>query len=712
MEKAEGKADDIPDGTVTMMSQTEYSDKIETHQSLWQAKSSELTQLTKKLKDVRESKEPLTHVKNTLQEEINNTNKAINTISEEVTHLKHKLRYHSVKQIHGNIERLEYQLRNNNYKPREEQKILDEISMLQRSIKTLQEYEAKQAVNKKYRAERARLIEERNNNFSNIRTLYAQEDDIKKEIAAVRGVISSNKKAIDQLRHIRPKLEQGWIAHQQKLQAARVKRYEEKKRIRQEQTRERQEERRKLWEEYEASKEPYEEEKNLCQVLISYLQSSLGSSTPSTPASSTAKFLSPSTPNQKPVATVSTPELKVTQDSPCCTSSETLFTSQCTSPTTPTESRSSTSLMLPPDSSGSFYSKPRDDEEGFIKVSKRGKAKAKRERRLANRVKELPHTPDVLMKFSKLSLLPPKTTDEVSAAIVSLQDCLQHFHTLSLSERNQIQKEEKSEDTNKVDTSKCLRPTSLSVKGNSCPTETTKQRELSSQVGCSKSAMLERSSLASSPIDLQNLNSSNAIPVVSVVSSVVSWAAPVAPEQFSRNDMEVNPSLLGATKQNTVFTSMGCSTPAVLERSSPAPPLLDDLHLTRPSTVTVSVASVVSPVISWATAVVPEQYSGNDISQNLNQMTANTQENQLLYNGVHPSISRRVRLDHITHEINSAPVITSEMKLCNDIISPGNNESFFSMPVSYPSNLVELNNNAGCSYAAVVAKVKPGAVNF
>lgn len=55
-----------------------------------------------------------------------------------------QLRYHSVRQIHDNIERLEYQLRNNNFKPREEQKILDEISMLRRSIRTLREYEAKQ----------------------------------------------------------------------------------------------------------------------------------------------------------------------------------------------------------------------------------------------------------------------------------------------------------------------------------------------------------------------------------------------------------------------------------------------------------------------------------------------------------------------------------------------------------------------------------------
>ncbi|MPC16528.1 hypothetical protein E2C01_009356 [Portunus trituberculatus] len=199
MEKTETRAQDIGEMTEPQMTQAEFTDKMETHQAFIHGKSAEL------------------------------------------------LRYHSVKQILDNIERLEYQLRNNNFKPREEQKILDEISMLQKSIRTLREYEAKQTENKKYRAERTRLIEERNNNYSKIRTLYAKEDEIKKEIAVLRGDISASRKSIDQLRQLRPKLEQEWTAQQRKLQAARNKRYEEKKRLRQEQIRERQEEKRKLW---------------------------------------------------------------------------------------------------------------------------------------------------------------------------------------------------------------------------------------------------------------------------------------------------------------------------------------------------------------------------------------------------------------------------------------------------------------------------------
>lgn len=49
------------------------------------------TQLTENLKSIRESKAPLTEIKNSLQEEINNSNRAINTLSEEVTLIKQKV---------------------------------------------------------------------------------------------------------------------------------------------------------------------------------------------------------------------------------------------------------------------------------------------------------------------------------------------------------------------------------------------------------------------------------------------------------------------------------------------------------------------------------------------------------------------------------------------------------------------------------------------
>lgn len=512
MEEPETKPEEGGEAAETLMTQAEFNDKMETHQAFIHAKSSELNQLMDALKVVRESKEPLALVKNTLQEEINTCYKAINAVSEEVTLLKQKLRYYSVRQIHDNIERLEYQLRNNNFKPREEQKILDEISMLQRSVRTLREYEAKQTENKKYRAERTRLIEERNNNYSKIRPLYAKEDELKKEIASLREEISANRKSVDQLRQLRPRLEQEWLAEQKKLQAARSKRYEEKKRLRQEQIRERQEERRKLWEEYEASREPYEEEKNLCQLLISYLQSNVGGSTPtpSTPASTSSRPSCSSTPSLTPATTPSQPP------PPFPSSSTAASSSKCDD-------------MVPPESSGAYYSKPKD-ENAFIKVNKRGKAKARKEQRLASRTKELPHTPDVLLKFSKLSITPPRNTDQIPAVVVLLQDKLQHFHTLALSKDSKNQADGCLENpSNAKSAGNSSRPKSLPVTSCSQPTcvtatPTTPEQNFTPEL---KENGLPSPTTPSSSVNVYSVTSPLPVPAINVVAPCASWAGNV-----------------------------------------------------------------------------------------------------------------------------------------------------------------------------------------
>merc|ERR1711874_768968 len=135
---------------VTYMTQLEYKEQIDTYTTLIQAKNKEINHITEVLQCLRLEKEPLIGLKTNLQEQITQINHLINTASEQTTQLKSKLRYHSEKHIQENIERLEYQLRNNNFKPREEQKILDEIALLRRSVKTLQEYQAKNAENKRY----------------------------------------------------------------------------------------------------------------------------------------------------------------------------------------------------------------------------------------------------------------------------------------------------------------------------------------------------------------------------------------------------------------------------------------------------------------------------------------------------------------------------------------------------------------------------------
>lgn len=593
MEKSEGKQGGAAEDVPAKMTQMEYNDQLETHNLLISGKSQELAKLAEDLKRVREKKEPLTKAKDMLQEEINKANKAINAKSEEVTLLKQKLRYHSVKQIHENIDRLEYQLRNNSYKPREEQKILNEISMLQRSTRTLREYEAKQAENKKYRAERTRLIEERNSNFTKIRSLYEKEDELKKEMAQLREILSGSKKAIENLRQLRPSLEQAWLAQKQQSQAARQRRIVEKKRFRQDQIKERQEQKRRLWEEYEASREPYEEERDLCRLLISYLQSSVSLPTPVTPG----------TPSS------GTPLL---------------------TPVTPT----STGNMLTPtsDDAGSFYLKSKEQDESFSRISKREKARLKRQQKMANRVKDLPHTPDVLKKFSKLSIIPPRNTDEIPATVIALQDCLQRLNVLAVDKNNQKKKEEKQKEMDRsVNSVNSIRPTSLAISESSI---------------CAPAIVISTSVYPSTPTDTHRSEKS----------------------EFKHD------SSTPVTPSAGLETLSLSSLPSFRVPSSPT---------------------------SWALS------SGEkEIENRVRTYPSPVQDNvRYILNGIHiPSSVSSINCN--------TPLQVVKSKTCHDIIAAGNNESFFSLPVSFPATLAELNNNNhGRSYASVAAKVKAGTVD-
>ncbi|KAK3893965.1 hypothetical protein Pcinc_002245 [Petrolisthes cinctipes] len=648
----------------TTMTLAEYKEAMDNHHKVIQTNSATLTQLTENLKSIRESKAPLTEVKNTLQEEINNSNRAINTLSEEVTHLKQKLRYHNVRQVHDNIDRLEYQLRNNNYKPREEQKILDEISMLKRSIRTLKEYEAKQTENRKYRNERSRLIDERNENFTRIRKLYREEDNIKKDIATIREEIYKNKKCIEQLRLLRPKLEQEWAMQQKMLHAARLKRYEEKQRERQEQRREREAERRKLWEEYEASREPYEEEKNLCRVLIAYLQSSCtGSHTPCTPASSTSslsQLSASSTPAVTPASTPSSPATSIlthtfssmspvtptaslslqTTVSPPTESIPSETSVQSTSGDSPSRNQNknlNSTLMQPPLASGSYYTKPKADDEGFLKVTKRGKAKARREQRLSRRVKDLPHTPDVLAKFNKLTVQPPRNTDEVPGSIIALQDCLQRYCTLSVSE------------------AECLK----------CPAAGSNDK---------KNKVCEKSSVRPKSLQVKE----NCVTPSDTVLALTSYSA------------VTTASVACTTGDSISVSSESCSLPG---------------------------ATAVLPGVLWS-----EESSSTEVTTTEGSRFST----HVTYNSIHPSVNGTVA--HGTDSIVKNSILVPDIKpdinkMCTDILAQGNSDSYFSVPMSYANNCVEpndnhsnnnicINNNTVFTYAAVTAKVSSSSVEI
>ncbi|XP_064080970.1 bromodomain-containing protein DDB_G0280777-like isoform X2 [Macrobrachium nipponense] len=639
------KAADMPDDVLTNLTRSQFNEQLDQHQTLLQAKNAELTRLTEMLKSVREQKEPFTKIKVTLQTEINEANIAINAKTEEVTLIKQKLRYHSVKQINENIERLEYQLRNNNFKPREEQKILDEISMLQRSTKTLKEYEAKQAENKKYRAERSRLIDERNSNYSKIKALHAQEDEIKKAMTELRGVISSSRKSIDHLRQMKPALEKKWVSQLHQQQAARNKRFEDKKRQRHEhfKPRDRQEPRRKIWEKYDAYREPYEEECDMCRVLITYLQSSMNALTLSTPSSAR---LTPST----PAGTPSTP-------------------------------------ASDPDYEGSFYMKPKDDD-GFIRVSKRERAKAKKEHRLAKRVKELPHTPDVLLKFTKLSISPPKNTDEIPCVVIKLQDALQHYHQLYVDAKKNNGKEKcKESKTNESENVKCMRPTSLAI---------TPPQLLITTTSTTTPGASSTTSLLSEPI-----------------------STPLNKERSSQNNNPSFPLQLDPVPaphdKNKCLTTTLPSTPLDQNRRLDDP-CVSHMSLGSPCLQQANPlpnATVTSQPLSWAAVATKKLANPESSTSVLCEMPSPVQtvsHQEVLCNG---NPTPETLCEPQQFGIPNLSNQREETKLCNGILPlNSNNESFFSARMSYSSNLVEMNNNTARSYANVTAKINVAAVEY
>ncbi|XP_068225396.1 uncharacterized protein [Palaemon carinicauda] len=670
------------DEVQTNLTRTQYNDQLDQHQTLLQAKNAELTRYTEMLKAVREEKEPFTKVKVTLQTEINEANKAINEKTEEVTLIKQKLRYHSVKQINENIERLEYQLRNNNFKPREEQKILDEISMLQRSTKTLKEYESKQAENKKYRMERSRLINERNDNYSKIRALKAQEDEIKKAMTDLRGVINNSKKSIDHLRQMKPALEKKWISQQPQQYAARNKRFEDKNRHRQDyfQPRDRQEIRRKLREKYDAPKEPYEEECDMCRVLIRYLQSSMNVHTLSTPANAR---LTPLT----------------TASAPCTPASD-------------------------PGDDGSFYMKPKD-EDGFTRVSKRERAKAKREHRLSKRVKELPHTPDVLFKFTKLSVSPPKNTDEIPGAVIALQDSLQRYHQLYLEGQKNYGKV-KDNRSNEGENAKFMRPTSLALTPpqvviTTVPTAT-------ATPGASSSSFLVSESI-SSPLNLErNLQNDNPTSFPMQAAALAqdknrssTTTLPSRPLK-TETDIVLSPSVqneplgdpcVSNVSQNGQFlykpnpssnvsvTSQPPTWAAVATKTLSSPQSTTALREVATKTLSSPQSTTALREVATKTLSSPQSTTALRKKQAVVQPE---QHLEVLCNGTSPSECLGEPYSPL-----SFPTLANqrrETNVCNGMLSLRGNKSFFPAHVPYPSNLDEVNNNTTQSYANVTAKMK------
>ena len=130
---------------------------------------------------------------------------------------------------------------------------------------------------------------------------------------------------------------------------------------------------------------------------------------------------------------------------------------------------------------GQFYCKPKDEECFINKKSKRHKAKLKRDQRIANKVKEIAHPPDVIAKFSQLSILPPKTTNEVPNVLESIEEKLKHYQSLTEIELKKKQKDDSNDvkvEQNKNDTA--VQKTDVESLENSHKTDTSNKPDIPS----------------------------------------------------------------------------------------------------------------------------------------------------------------------------------------------------------------------------------------
>lgn len=93
----------------------------------------------------------------------------------------------SRKAIVENVAHLELQLRLRNYRPREEELMLREISKLRHSLPILVEYQSADLQNRQHRSDRVKLVSQRNANFDRLQNLLSRIQNLDEEINRVQA---------------------------------------------------------------------------------------------------------------------------------------------------------------------------------------------------------------------------------------------------------------------------------------------------------------------------------------------------------------------------------------------------------------------------------------------------------------------------------------------------------------------------------------------
>ncbi|XP_064596678.1 uncharacterized protein LOC135463348 [Liolophura sinensis] len=302
-----------------------------------------------------------------------------------LSRLQSNLHYKSEEKIEEAIRRLDYQLKNQNFRLSEEKKIVAEIDSLKRSKKVLSQFLAQKKEVDEMRAKQRKLREDREVDYprlyKQVSSLKSQEDDLRRKNSVNKSKNETVKKELDELyeqkRHLVSEFKKYEKEYYGLKDEVRKKQRQESLKKREEEKRAHVEAQQKELAEYESQKEPFEDEKLLCNTLITYLQRFL--TTDLDP--SAGDEASPSAPGG-PAPAISH------QD-------------------------------------GMYVLLKKPDEELFGGISRKGKKGSKKKKLPMH--KPVTHTPQIFSQFSSLALSAPSNISEVPACLEKLQGRKEYY---------------------------------------------------------------------------------------------------------------------------------------------------------------------------------------------------------------------------------------------------------------------------------------------
>ncbi|XP_018013203.1 uncharacterized protein LOC108670254 [Hyalella azteca] len=387
-----------PEGAMTtnkisvLTSLHKCDDHISSLKTLIQKNLREMSILQEKKKKFEESREKLCEQQPKLQEQLQKTIEAIAKSETECFNLKKKLPYLSREAILDNIKHLELQLRLHNYRPREEELMLKEITKLQDSVPLLEEYRTCVQQNRKHRNDRVKLVSQRNAGYDTLQTLLPKIDALAVLLAKEQISLQENRSGLEEVQ-------------KHKLSLLEVAQRQLEKRERRKADAERRKSKKPALKPASADPEPlpvtprrlvaierdvYGPQLDACHRLLPYCRSLV-------PPSLTSD-LAPDHPS---------------------------LSSQCKETKLPSHSSNFSSSQ----EDGKFYSKPQEIEE-FASTRPKSLQHLKKRARNKNKM-NIKHPPDVIGLFMDLGINVPRYTVDIPAVLVDIEQKLNYFELLN-----------------------------------------------------------------------------------------------------------------------------------------------------------------------------------------------------------------------------------------------------------------------------------------